>query len=600
MIKSTAEETRPRSSQDREDESVDTEADNSPTAAEGNSRERDSVPSDSPLALVQKDNKAIRRTRILVVLLLLLAALGTSYFVYYFTTESETDAFESDFVAVAERLVQSFLADTGRRMSQGATLAAGISMAMRAYDTNIYNLTIDEQDWTRLTQDALSIGRSPLVAFSPYLKNDEERKIFENYAAQDAGVTNEVPPCYLCGEGNSVLNPDALFEFPGTGEFKCGEVYEAGLAGGIPEEFCEVSKPPFLAACQCETDVEGQPTEDDDFDGWSNAQGLFRMEGRSPVEQEFQKGPYAPLWQPIAVLSRHEPNLYDQFSEPSRAEAIRQAIEGSTVVFSKLVTRSEDPFYERFGGGVHMTSMAMYYPIFAPDTIVPVGVAVIDTPIENYLSTVMPSNSDKVDVVIESSCSQTFTVRPADQGISFNMVGPGDLHDTSYDSDNLWRGSTYQDFEEYVTAWTTVHDTPQSELDYCRYSIRVHPTSAFEDEHRTNEPLIYAIATFSIFIFTTLVFGIYDFRVRRRQAKVMDAAIRTNNIVSSLFPQNVRDRMYEQKNGQTGRDLGTSKESRFQRFLNGEGDTAAGNSEDNVIADLFPHVTVLFLDVRIT
>ena len=33
--------------------------------------------------------------------------------------------------------------------------------------------------------------------------------------------------------------------------------------------------------------------------------------------------------------------------------------------------------------------------------------------------------------------------------------------------------------------------------------------------------------------------------VRRRQNKIMHSAKRTNTIVSSLFPENVRSRMYE-------------------------------------------------------
>lgn len=183
---------------------------------EGNS----SLARDSPLAMIQKDNKAIYRTRLLVVFLLALAALGTSFFVFYSFRASEQDSFETDFVAVAERLVESFLADVGRRMSQASTLAAGVTMAMRAYDTPIYNLTIDNDVWARITNDAQSIGLSPLVAYSPYLRTDEERRVFEaNAAGQDSTIsdTGSNPPCFLCGEGiTKVLNPDNLFEFPGV------------------------------------------------------------------------------------------------------------------------------------------------------------------------------------------------------------------------------------------------------------------------------------------------------------------------------------------------------------------------------------------------
>jgi hypothetical protein len=52
---------------------------------------------------------------------------------------------------------------------------------------------------------------------------------------------------------------------------------------------------------------------------------------------------------------------------------------------------------------------------------------------------------------------------------------------------------------------------------------------------------------FAVFFFTSLVFVLYDYIVQKRQAKVMASAIRTNNIVSSLFPLSVRDRLYRNK-----------------------------------------------------
>jgi len=52
--------------------------------------------------------------------------------------------------------------------------------------------------------------------------------------------------------------------------------------------------------------------------------------------------------------------------------------------------------------------------------------------------------------------------------------------------------------------------------------------------------------TYSLLIPTELavILMIYDWVIRRRQNKIMDSAIRTNEIVTSLFPKQVRDRMY--------------------------------------------------------
>jgi hypothetical protein len=185
-----------------------------------NDEGQSSSDADSPLAMIEKDNKAIYRTRLFVIALLTLAALGTSFFVYYSFRSSENDTFEADYIAVADRLIESFLADVGRRLSQASTLAAGVTMAMRAYGTPIYNLSIDNEAWARITNDAQSIGLSPLVAYSPYLRTEQERRLFEaNAASQDSeqGDSAKDPPCYLCGEGiTKLLNPESLFEFPGV------------------------------------------------------------------------------------------------------------------------------------------------------------------------------------------------------------------------------------------------------------------------------------------------------------------------------------------------------------------------------------------------
>lgn len=556
-----------------------------------------SVPQDSPLALVRKDNKAIARTRSVVVLLLLLAALGTSYFVYYFTRRAEREAFENEFIAIAERMLGAFLADTGRRMNQGSTMATGVTMAMRAYGTQIYNLTIYEHDWVRLTREAQAIGYSPLIAYSPYLKTDEDRFLFEKYATRGSGGPVKTP-CFMCGEEGKVTNPENLIELPGTAKYKCSDIAEAGLAGAFPGESCEAIKPAFSASCGCDTFTAAPEEHSNEFQGWPAENGLFRMQQAEVVQQESEKPPYFPLWQARAVVARYIPNLYDQSSEPVRGEAIRQAIQGSTVVFSKMVNRQANPFYEKFGGLVDRTGITVYYPIFDPNSTQVVGVAVMDTTIENYFITTLPTNSFLVEAVMENSCGDAVTIRPKTKGKDVHLIGYGDLHDTSYDSDGLWRSSTYQDFEDYVASSTQDTNTPQSELEYCRYRLSVYPTSDLEEFHQTNEPFIYASVTCLVFLFTTFVFGAYDLRVRRRQAKVMESAVRTNDIVASLFPKNVRDRLYGQ--ARSGTDAkrpkdGGAKESRLQKFLNGEGETVANTTD--AIADLFPHVTVVFMDV---
>lgn len=558
---------------------------------------------DSPLALIRKDNKAVSGVRSLVVLLLLFAAAGTSFFVFYFTRESERDAFETEFAAIADRMLESFLSDTALRMNQAATVAAGVTMAMRAQETNLYNLVIDAEDWRKLTNELTILGKSPLVAYSPFLRTDEQRVEFEKHASEWSGDsdsgTNKNPPCYLCGKGVPIRSPGNMFEFVGHGSFKCSDVLSASAAGFLPPDYCENAKQVFSDVCHCDPSVaplqeDGQNThqEDKQDQGWPVQEGVFRMQGVNGTKREYGMAPYAPLFQAMVPAVHSPPNMYDQCSEPARREAVLQSIEQSAMVYSKMVDRSQDPFYLEYGGLPDRTCIALYYPILGLDDPTPVGVTTVDVSVETYFTALFPTNSHLVVAVLRNSCDQEITVKPAMDGRSLVTLGKGDLHDTSYNS--LAAGTSFQDFEAYVLGNSAdLNDTPREELDYCRYLLDVYPTSEFEEFHKTNKPFTYAAITAVVFLFTTTVFAFYDVLVRKRQEKVMESAMRTQNIVAQLFPQNVRDRLYEQVDGRAA--VTNAKQSRLQKFLR-EDDNG---SDQSAIADLFPHCTIAFLDVSL-
>jgi hypothetical protein len=60
------------------------------------------------------------------------------------------------------------------------------------------------------------------------------------------------------------------------------------------------------------------------------------------------------------------------------------------------------------------------------------------------------------------------------------------------------------------------------------------------------------VAAVLIFVFTSLVFLLYDRLVERRQKKVMSTAMQSSAIVSSLFPSQVRDRLFPVDGGEEG------------------------------------------------
>uniref|UniRef100_A0A7S3DMW7 Guanylate cyclase domain-containing protein n=1 Tax=Entomoneis paludosa TaxID=265537 RepID=A0A7S3DMW7_9STRA len=238
----------------------------------------------------------------------------------------------------------------------------------------------------------------------------------------------------------------------------------------------------------------------------------------------------------------------------------------------------------------------LYYPVFAPDTGAIVGSVTMELLWSTFLSAVYPPQSDKVDLIVENSCGQNFTFNIDLVSESMSFIGEGDLHDRSYS--NLVHSSTFEKYEQIVDFAATVSRN-QSTLEYCRYKFHVFATEEFEDAFTSNDPLIYAIITGVIFIFTSLVFVSYDFIVDRRQKKVMGAATRTNDIVAELFPKEVRERLYEraqeQKSSEKKGFLAQPTKTQMQNFLSDDLPQDVFGSEP--IADFFPQATIMFLDI---
>jgi class 3 adenylate cyclase len=85
--------------------------------------------------------------------------------------------------------------------------------------------------------------------------------------------------------------------------------------------------------------------------------------------------------------------------------------------------------------------------------------------------------------------------------------------------------------------------------------------------------------------------------VHTRNTKVVGAAARSNAIVSSLFPEAIRDRLLEQQEQDDG-----AKSRNLKGFLTANKsewskDSKAGLFRTKPIADLFPETTIIFADI---
>lgn len=164
-------------------------------------------------------------------------------------------------------------------------------------------------------------------------------------------------------------------------------------------------------------------------------------------------------------------------------------------------------------------------------------------------------------------------------------MGEGDLHDTVWD-----------DMQVTVNLQTFSNEEMNTFEGNCVYTLQVYPSDELKNsDWDSTLPVFFACVVATTFVVMAITFGMYDFFVRRRNAKVESAAARSNKIVSSLFPSNVRDRLLaeEEKNEKRAIERGTR--TRLKDFLANDSPSTEDleESDDNMfktqpIADLFP------------
>ena len=208
----------------------------------------------------------------------------------------------------------------------------------------------------------------------------------------------------------------------------------------------------------------------------------------------------------------------------------------------------------------------------------------------------LPKGKEGIRVIVQSSCNQTLTYEL--NGAEVTLVGDGDLHDPAFDElaveasfdplGNL-EGSSYQ-------------------TEGCMYTLQVFPSVKFQQSYATNKPVIYAAGGVFIILCTAFVFLVYDCFVRRRQRRIVSTATRSNAIVNSLFPANIRDRLLDKES--PNQDIAKIRKPFVSKIFNSlvsQNKSSEQNEKQKTqksltrltkpIADLFPATTVMFADI---
>jgi class 3 adenylate cyclase len=334
---------------------------------------------------------------------------------------------------------------------------------------------------------------------------------------------------------------------------------------------------------------------------------------------EAGSGPFAPVWQMAGAPTDPSVVNYNLLSEEDFKVAFEAATDSGAQTFSKIVDDAAWYYGESAlpKDGVNGPQGFIITPLFdtVSDDSNAVGAVVAAFSWDDYFKNVLLKGTPMVYVVVGApECGGTFTFGVTGQQV--NYLGEGDKHKQA--DDDLQLGGK---FAEDQTAYMD-----------CTYSLKVYPSQEFVDTYQNKDPVWWTLFVVAILLMTSVVFFLYDFFAQKRQFKYLASAAKSNAIVSSLFPAEVRDRLFgrdaEPAENINPANFPESSKLRLQSYLNtgnNNPDTEEGSTgnisaserieradknaiaqnastgvdmyETKPIADLFPNTTIMFADI---
>eukprot|EP00980_Cylindrotheca_fusiformis_P028399 scaffold22596_cov131-Cylindrotheca_fusiformis.AAC.28 len=214
-----------------------------------------------------------------------------------------------------------------------------------------------------------------------------------------------------------------------------------------------------------------------------------------------------------------------------------------------------------------------------------VGVIILNLPWEEFFRNLNIDGLTDTIAVLRGSCNIGLGAASGTKNeLSYMISSSGAVFLGTLDAHN-------PKYDDLVVSQEVVHtDVEESELPegVCvpTLTLDLYPSEQLELSFETSRPKLYTAVVVAIFVFTSLVFLLYDYLVGRRQRKFLARIMRQDQIVSNVFPAAIRDRLYG------GEQKGTKQDSLLDPL--GSGAVGAGGAP---LADLFLETTVVFADI---
>eukprot|EP00934_Nitzschia_sp_Nitz4_P007985 Nitzschia sp. Nitz4//scaffold93_size78505//75962//78458//NITZ4_005433-RA/size78505-processed-gene-0.94-mRNA-1//1//CDS//3329560327//7975//frame0 len=244
---------------------------------------------------------------------------------------------------------------------------------------------------------------------------------------------------------------------------------------------------------------------------------------------------------------------------------------------------------EHYGGDPVSTLTYPVFDHFEEDKNV-VGVIYASLYWRFLFTDILSSNVKPLHCILKNTNGQVFTYQ-LDGNIA-HFEGEGDLHNPSFD----YIGKSVHLAEDLLgksSPLTRSFTSMEFDIAYMNYTLTVYPTDSFHDHYVTSQARTDALYVGFLFLFSFLVFSVYDCYIQRRQRIVMDRAVKATVVLGSLYPENVREHIINDT------DIDDKKQRGGNAFLRKTVSVTATTTSTSTtsLASKYPNCTVYFADL---
>jgi class 3 adenylate cyclase len=560
-------------SEDHDDDDVSAaySEDTNPSVANITTSTKERAAKNERESLGAKETRNVLFLRFFAFFILLLTSILVCLGVYFYTKRDEEEDFEYVYEASAERVIQSFHESVAQVLA--GLDAASVTITSYALNTaaNFPNITVPNWELrganTRVVTKGVTLVWFPLV-------HEEDRLGWEAYATQTHMHQMET----FAAENEFITRQDNAFGIESNQANRA--IQEEGSQRADQEEAAQ--PPPLLS----------QPF---------SPQLISLTTGQI---QANNTGPYLPFWQTSPVLPIPILPSINMFTSPQLALASSKVLETNMASLSNAIEPGglTDFFLAR---GQYRNNKqqfigdaltGLFYPVFDNFSTSRklAGIILSDIYWRLHFEQVLPPNAKGIIAVLENNVNQSFTYQL--DGPDVTYLGEGDLHDEAFDHMQV-----SADVSKFLSTYASVETegftaVPLTEVEGVQYSLRVYPSQDMKDDFVTNQPIIFSLVVAMVFVFTSGIFFIYNVLVERRQKIVMDRAVKSTAVVSSLFPENVKEQLLNE-----GEDDKKKAAWRVSDSKQAQNSAVAMTSETRPkgkpIADRFENTTIMFADI---